>query len=250
MNDSRMKKVRIIGKSILWALEITLFPVLSGTLSVILKLDTVHTLFLQSLFMLMALIHPLVLVFLKKWNLSDIGFKKMNRENIRAIGYFLPLLAIFIPVAIRGFSFVSAGYVLGNFCLYLLVGISEEIYFRGIIPKYLERAFLKKGIIVISTLIFAVGHIAIAFSGSSIAEIILTVLNAFIFGWMAIEVVMLSGSIIPMILIHFFFDFETKIAAISNEQLLVAEGTRGTIMFLICVWLGVILYKEKEIAKS
>ena len=55
-------KALAVGKSLLWCFVILLFPVASGTLSVILSLDSVGTLFLQGAFMLAALVPPAVFV--------------------------------------------------------------------------------------------------------------------------------------------------------------------------------------------
>lgn len=237
-------KILVIFKSILWCLVILLFPIISGALSVIFSLDTVITLFLQGTFMVMALIPPAIFVLSGKWHWSEIGFKKMNVRSCKRGFYFIPLLVIFIPVAVKGFYVKSIGYVFGSLFLYLFVGISEEIYFRGIIPRYLKEEFSTKGILIVSTFIFAIGHIATAFTANNVFEIALTVLNALIFGWLAMEITIVSSNIIPAILLHFLFDFETKIAVMNGRELLMAESVRGTLMFIIACWLSSVIYKK------
>lgn len=239
-------KVFAIGKSILWCLVVLLFPVTSGALSVILALDTVETLFLQGTFMLMALIPPAALVLCGKWHWREIGFASFDFEGFKRVLYFIPLLVIFIPVALRGVCVKSIGYVLGNLFLYLFVGISEEVYFRGIIPRYLKEEFSNKGIVIVSTVIFGIGHITTVFAGSNLFEIVLTVLNAFVFGWLAIEMTIIASNIIPAILIHFLFDFETKIVMMNGRELLIAEGVRGTLMFIMASWFAVVIYKQRK----
>lgn len=240
-------KILIIFKSILWCLVILLFPIISGALSVIFSLDTVITLFLQGTFMVMALIPPAIFVLSGKWHWSEIGFKKMNVRSCKRGFYFIPLLVIFIPVAVKGFYVKSIGYVFGSLFLYLFVGISEEIYFRGIIPRYLKEEFSTKGILIVSTFIFAIGHIATAFTANNVFEIALTVLNALIFGWLAMEITIVSSNIIPAILLHFLFDFETKIAVMNGRELLMAESVRGTLMFIIACWLSSVIYKKDKL---
>lgn len=240
-------KILVIFKSILWCLVILLFPIISGALSVIFSLDTVITLFLQGTFMVMALIPPAIFVFSGKWHWSEIGFKKMNVRSCKRGFYFIPLLVIFIPVAVKGFYVKSIGYVFGSLFLYLFVGISEEIYFRGIIPRYLKEEFSTKGILIVSTFIFAIGHIATAFTTNNVFEIALTVLNALIFGWLAMEITIVSSNIIPAILLHFLFDFETKIAVMNGRELLMAESVRGTLMFIIACWLSSVIYKKDKL---
>lgn len=239
-------KILVICKSLLWSFLILLFPIVSGVISVVLSLDTVDILFLQGAFMLISLIPPTVLVWIGKWNKNDIGFSRFEFDSCKKYLFFSPVLIIFIPVAMQGLHIKSFGYVLGSLFLYLFVGISEEIYFRGIIPHYLKKEYSLKETILISTLIFGIGHIAIALTGSNLFEIVLTMLNAFIFGWLAMEITILSSSIVPAIMIHFFFDFETKIIVMNGRDLLIAESVRGTLMFMIAIWLAIAIGKEEK----
>lgn len=238
-------RLSAIFKSCLWGIVILLFPISSGVLSVICALDTIETLFLQGAFMLAAVIPPAFLVLSGKWSWKEIGYAPFDLAGSKKALYFIPVLAIFIPAAIKGFHFESVEYVLGNLFLYLCVGFTEELYFRGIIPMYLGKVFSRKGMMCLSTVIFGVGHIAGALGGSSGFEIVLTVLNALIFGWLAIEMTVISNNILPASFIHFFFDFETKIAAMRGRELLIAEGVRGAIMFLAALWLAVCISKRK-----
>ena len=239
-------KILAVCKSFLWCIVVLLFPIMSGTLSAILSLNTVQTLFLQGSFMVCALIPPVVLVIIGKWSLKEIVFPHFDFQVGKWALYFIPLLVIFVPPALKGFYIKSPEYVFGSLFLYLFVGISEEVYFRGIIPKYLKECFSEKEIILLSSFVFAIGHIASAFSCNSVFEVILSIFNAFIFGWMAIEIVIFFKSIIPAILIHFFFDFETKIVVMKESELLIAETVRGALMLIMAIWLAVVIKKEKE----
>ena len=239
-------KVLAICKSLLWCFLVLLFPIASGTISVILALDTVTTLFLQGTFMALALIPPAIFVFCGKWQLREVGFASFDFKGCKKVLYFIPLLVIFVPVAIKGFYVKSIGYVLGSLFLYLFVGISEEVYFRGIIPRYLKEEFSTKGIVLWSTLVFGIGHVATAFTGSNVFDIALTVLNAFLFGWLAMEMTIISSNIIPAILVHFLFDFETKIVVMNGTDVRIAEVIRGAMMFIMASWFAVVIYKQRK----
>ena len=239
-------KVLAICKSLLWCFVVLLFPIASGTISVILALDTVTTLFLQGTFMALSIIPPAIFVFSGKWQLREVGFASFDFKGCKKVLYFIPLLVIFVPVAIKGFYVKSIGYVLGSLFLYLFVGISEEVYFRGIIPRYLKEEFSTKGIVLWSTLIFGIGHVATAFTGSNVFDIALTVLNAFLFGWLAMEMTIISSNIIPAILVHFLFDFETKIVVMNGTDVRIAEVIRGAMMFIMASWFAVVIYKQRK----
>ena len=239
-------KVLAICKSLLWCFVVLLFPIASGTISVILALDTVTTLFLQGTFMALALIPPAIFVFCGKWQWREVGFASFDFKGCKKVLYFIPLLVNFVPVAIKGFYVKSIGYVLGSLFLYLFVGISEEVYFRGIIPRYLKEEFSTKGIVLWSTLVFGIGHVATAFTGSNVFDIALTVLNAFLFGWLAMEMTIISSNIIPAILVHFLFDFETKIVVMNGTDVRIAEVIRGAMMFIMASWFAVVIYKQRK----
>ena len=83
---------------------------------------------------------------------------------------------------------------------------------------------------------------------------ILTVINALIFGFLTIEMYMLCKSIIPGMFIHFLFDFETKFILMNGNNLLIAEIIRGTVMTLIAIYFAIVLFrktnKEMAVAES
>lgn len=59
------------------------------------------------------------------------------------------------------------------------------------------------------------------------------------------EMTIISSCIVPAILVHFLFDFETKVIVMSGSELLVAECIRGAIMFILAVWLAVVIYRQR-----
>lgn len=196
--------------------------------------------------MLLSLMIPLSFVLVNKWNWNEIGFAGTDWIRCKKAVYFLPLTVILIPVAVKGLYIKSAADLWGNLFLYFMVGFAEEVYFRGIIPNELGKAFSRRSVIFLSAAFFGIGHIAAAFTADSGLEIGLTVLNAFIFGWLAIEMRFICNNIAPIILLHFLFDFETKIVVMSGRELLAAECVRGTVMAAGTVWLAVILMKQNN----
>ncbi|MBU3192314.1 CPBP family intramembrane glutamic endopeptidase, partial [Clostridium bowmanii] len=109
-----------------------------------------------------------------------------------------------------GFTYVS---VLIFFTL--AVGISEEVYFRGIILKLLKDNFSVKQTIVISALVFGIGHFASILVGQSIVEVLLQIINAIVFGILAAEIVMITKSLFPVIIWHLLFDFVNHISLVA-----------------------------------
>ena len=247
-----MRKFKAIILSILWCVFILFFPIASGVIASIAKLDNITTIILQGSFMLLSLVVPLVFLLTKKWNFKEIGFNKITKERAKNVLYFLPLLLILIPCSVQGFRVESIEYFFANLYLYLFVGIAEELYFRGIIPYYLGKAFSTKWIIIISSLIFALGHSVTILSNYDVIMMIFIIINALIFGVMAIEIYMLCKSIIPVMIVHFLFDFETKFILMNGNDLLIAEILRGTVMTLIAIYFAIVLFRKtnKEMADA
>lgn len=232
------KQGRALGGALLWTLCVLAFPVASGTLSAVLALGTVESLLLQGGFLLLSLLPPLALVWTGKRRWDGLGLGRSDAAGRRRTLYFLPLAAILLPAAVRGFAAPSAGYVLGNLFLYGAVGLAEEIYFRGVIPFGLQPAFSRRGAFWISVWLFGLGHLAAAFTAGSGLEVLLTVVNALLFGALAMELTALAGNIVPAAALHALFDFETKVTVLQGAALLRAEYVRGALVAAAALWLA------------
>ena len=117
--------------------------------------------------MLLSLMIPLSFVLVNKWNWNEIGFAGTDWIRCKKAVYFLPLTVILIPVAVKGLYIKSAADLWGNLFLYFMVGFAEEVYFRGIIPNELGKAFSRRSVIFLSAAFFGIGHIAAAFTADS-----------------------------------------------------------------------------------
>lgn len=62
--------------------------------------------------------------------------------------------------------------------------------------------------------------------------------------WLAIELTILSSSLIPAILVHALFDFETKIVAMRGLDLWLAEGVCGFLMVVLASWFAVLIFRK------
>ena len=239
-----MRRFKAFLLALLWCIVILAFPVASGVIATIAKLERIPTIILQGSFMLLSSVIPLVFLLTRKWGPKDIGLNKVTKDGAKNVLYFLPLLLLYIPCAVKGFYVESAEYFFAIFFLYLFVGVAEELYFRGIIPHFLGKAFESKWVIAISSLIFGLGHSVTVLTDGDIVMMILTVINALFFGFMAIEMYMLCGSVIPGMIVHFLFDFETKFILMGGNDLFIAEMVRAALMALIAICFAALLHKK------
>jgi membrane protease YdiL (CAAX protease family) len=113
-----------------------------------------------------------------------------------------------------------------------MVGISEELYFRCIILKLLKDSFSVKQTVIISALIFGIGHIASALSGKGSVDVLLQVINAFLFGILTAEIVNITKSLIPTIIWHFAFNFVNRITLTAGVNGILAVGLQVIVMVI------------------
>lgn len=239
-----MKKSKCILFSFLTGLFVIVFPVLSGTIATIAGIEAPYVYFLQAGFMAIPLIVFLIIINIKKIDCKNMGFNKI--ECNKNLLYYAPTLLIYIPIAIKGFEGKDILSVLGIFLLYLMVGIVEEIYYRGIAKYFLDRSFSLLQAITISSIIFGLGHCSSFMMSNDVIETLLVVINALIFGFMATCLLYLTNTIYPLMIIHFLFDFESKFIVLSGNELLYAEIVRGAIMFIYTIVLLYIIFKKNK----
>ncbi|WP_207650765.1 CPBP family intramembrane glutamic endopeptidase [Sporobacter termitidis] len=144
---------------------------------------------------------------------------------------------------IAGVNLSNAGYIMATLLFTLGVGIAEELYFRGIILRLLRRNFSALGAVFLSALIFGGGHASGAFVESNPVMVLLSILNAFLFGWVAAEIALMTKNIIPLMIFHCLFDFFTYQMLASGKETVIIYAVRGTMMTIAAFYL---LMKSKS----
>lgn len=227
-----MIKDRPIIKSIIWALVILIFPVVSGVITQVLMMNNIQTMLIQGYFMLISLIIPMIYMQRFKISFKKIGLIKIENGSAKKVLCFLPIAIAEIPLLLIGVNLKSISYIGALLFFTLAVGISEEIYFRGIILKLLEEKYHIKKAIIISSLVFGIGHIASLLAGESILVVILQILNAIVFGIVASEIVIITKSVIPTIIWHTIFNFVNYITLATGTNEMIVIGIQVIIMVI------------------
>ena len=118
--------------------------------------------------------------------------------------YYIPLVIIgsvnlWFGVSMRMGVWESIVFLLSM----AAAGALEEILFRGFLFKGLCRG-LEKGAVLITSLIFAFGHLVnlVNGSGAELVSNLLQVFYAFAIGYMFVLLFQKTGSIIPQIICH------------------------------------------------
>jgi uncharacterized protein len=232
-----MQKTKTVLLSIVWTIVLLIFPVASGVIVTVFKMNQIEIFLAQGCFMLLSIIIPIVYVGKKKIYLKEVGLRKMELGSIGKTLFFIPIILCELPLILVGVDFKGFIYVSVLIFFTLMVGISEELYFRGIILRLLKENFSAKQTIVISALVFGIGHFASVLTGTSIVEVLLQIINAIVFGILAAEIAMLTKSLFPVIIWHFLFDFVNHISLVAGTSGYIAIGLQETIMIIYALYL-------------
>lgn len=177
----------------------------------------------------------LLVLWRAKPSFADLGFRRPIA--LRQALWFLPLVAevalipVFTgvtvtPVAVAIFASVA-----------LAAAFSEEIWYRGIVLALLRHKGTRFAVAA-SSAMFAALHLTNLFGGKSIEYASLQFLFAGLFGFVAAEIVALTGSLWPVIAWHFGHDFFSYIGGDDLSTAgLVSVGIGSAILLGYAVWL-------------
>src|ERR1019366_346446 len=242
-----MTKSKSVISSILWAAIVIAFPVASGIIVVASKADDTASRLIQAAFIYASISIPLVYCKVKKIALKDILLTGIDKEGVKICWFYLPLIAVLLPMIVGGVALSDTGHVLATLLFTVGVGITEELYFRGIILRLLGKSFGPLPVVFISVLIFGTSHASGAFVEKSVALVLLSILNAFLFGWIAAETALITKNIVPLMIFHCLFDFFTYQMLATGDSRIIAYAVRGALMTIVAVYL---LFKLKQQSKD
>lgn len=240
----RNQTIKTFAQALLWGCIVILFTVASGVVcSVVPSVNTQEKIWLvQGIFSWLSLVPA----YLHMKHNHDLPYPLVKGAKHSMIWY-LPCLLILAPMLIGGFANEGMSYYLISLFFTLAVGVSEELYFRGIVIERLQKNFSEKGIVLLSTLIFGLGHASAALSGMDTIGVIMTVINALIFGWLAIELLMCSKVLLPLMIFHCLFDWLSKIVPLEENVGMTVDIIRGTIMFIFVFILFILRTRTKKV---
>ena len=128
------------------------------------------------------------------------GLVKVN--NLKQFLYFIPLVLIVLSQFLGGISInKSASEILFHILTMINVGFLEEIIFRGILFRSIEKDD-KKLAIIISSLTFGIGHIVNILNGAELIPTLIQIAYATAIGFMFVTIFIKSKSLIPCIITH------------------------------------------------
>lgn len=229
-------KSRMILSSIMFSIVLMIFPVASGVIVSINNIDAPQSYWVQGAFMLISIAVPVITLLITKINPSQIGFVRAEKDGLKTALYFIPIIAAKTGLLLFGIN-RNVQTIIALFFFTMSIGLSEEIYFRGMILRRLATCFSIKRAVILSSVLFAAVHASQAFSGAGTITVMLTIVNALIFGIAASELVILTRSLIPVIIWHVLYDFINWIALVQAEIEIILIIIESIIMIAYAIYL-------------
>lgn len=180
-----------------------------------------------------------IFIFIKKNRLEKrYGLCKWNGAA-KDYWFFIPALILMTGNLWGGFGmeYNGAAQIFAVISM-LLVGLVEEMIFRG----FLFRILLKKDpapmAVIISAVTFGIGHIINIFTGKASVETVIQVLFAIAWGFIFTFMFYKSGSLIVGIIVHGLIDAFSKFSAQNVTIAYIYIGATITGAVVYCLYLG------------
>ncbi|MGN7328788.1 lysostaphin resistance A-like protein [Bacillus pumilus] len=193
-----MKPMTIIRKAVLLLLFSLIIPTSAGVYISIKEVTDPMTIYIiNGCAMLAGCLLLLFIIQKSRFHLKDIGFRKGTLGM-----WVIPILIIETIPFIAGLNKDLSLSSFMSLCFFMVcVGLFEEGIFRGILFQYLKRVNLSTAIWG-SAALFSLGHSANLLSGKSLAVTVAQIFFAFLFGFVAAEIVALTNSLQWVVLWH------------------------------------------------
>lgn len=228
-------------KKILYALLLTLWallpPVMTGVITTVGQVMTPAAVYLlQGL-----LTGTTVLVMLLISRRKHYVWFRLRTPDRGAVVWLLPIVLIeVLPFLVgrswRGNAVTLLGLV---FCM-VTVGLAEELIFRGFILRRFRETGVRSALLA-SSLFFSLGHAANLMNGQNLAATLHQLLFALLFGLVAAELVIITGSLSVGIGWHIVHNL---IATLTGSRTAAIENTVLILQLVLLAGLAVLLWKR------
>lgn len=238
MNESRTIAKPIL-KSILYTLLILLFPIGAGVVITIMQLTDVSATLVQAAFFALAALCGFFILNKSVFTLQNIGYRIPQKNSSKKLLWYSPLILIEILPILNGWQDnLNAPIILSTLLLMACVGLAEELYFRGLILQSLKTRNVRLAI-VLSSMLFSIGHLSNLAGGADLTATLLQVLFALLFGLVAAEIAVQSKSILLVSIWHFVHNTISTLTAtetLLSENILLAAQCSLLLLYSIYLW--------------
>ena len=235
----------LVRNTILATVTVLLFYFAQGAAVVMGQLEGMKAIATQAAIIWSCALLAIAFFLIKDHSLKGLGFQKPESGMAVRFLYYIPLIIVALAAFVGGIMFDESGLFIPNLIFTLGIGLTEELYFRGIICNMWKDTETKA--IIISSVLFGLSHLLNVMGGTGLAETLLQMAFAFTYGVVMAFVILRTKSIWPCILLHAFHDF---CGFITNEGDMKLSIIVGTIQFVVllayCIYLMVRLRRENN----
>lgn len=188
-----------------------------------------------------------VLVLLSLWLVVDLrrrgwlqyyGVRALRRRHFRSVLPYIPLLLIALMQYTKGFrDDLDLTTVLLIVALMICVGFLEELIFRGMLFRGIQRTSTLTRAIVISGVTFGIGHVVNLARGMTLLEQSIQIGFGIVLGIVLALLFAVTGTIVPLIVFHALLNISGNLIVADPEAELVMLATTT----LVCVGYAVYL---------
>ncbi len=187
-------------------------------------------------------------------DLKKFKTKKTNKLFISIFGLMS------LNLAAMGYMFLTNGnlsradmsILLAILLATFLVGLSEELLFRGIVlPAYLDNKGSRIKAVLIASFLFSIFHLSNLFGGLEVSGMTAQLFNAMLMGLTFAGLALEIGFLTPIIIFHFLYDFlliSNNYTEVDASPFLEIGGVMGWALGV--VMFGFIVYKEIQAKKA
>lgn len=152
---------------------------------------------------LLVLLSLWLIVALRRGWLQYYGVRALRRDDFRSTLLYIPLVLIALMQFTKGLrDDLTAMAVLLVIVLMVCVGLLEELIFRGMLFRGIQRTSTLARAIVISGITFGIGHVVNLARGMPLLEQLIQIGFGVVLGIVLALLFAVTGTIVPLIVFH------------------------------------------------
>lgn len=245
----RSRRISPLVFAILMTLLILVFPTASGAVITILDLNELQGKLVQAVAFLFAGMIGCVIANVRYGSWKNVVFHNERKSPMVDYLWFAPLVFVELLPLLNGIEEgLRVNIVLAYLLFTMAVGFTEELYFRGLIVKAFEKRSIVY-VIFLSSFLFSVGHFLNLLAGATIGYTALQVIFAFIFGAVAVEISLMSGSLTVPIIWHTAHNFISLLTNVNDSKWFIIIGLvqgMGLILYGVFLWSRMVQKSDKN----
>jgi len=229
MTKAHNSKHPIISSILIALIPVVLLSIANAIVQ-IQGLGDVPSIIVQAVACAVSVLLGLLIVRATGLSLREVGFRRAEPGRGKLVLYYIPVIVAVLLNFGGGSSTSNVTRIVVLLVFTIIVGINEELYFRGILVRRMRKIGAHKAI-VIASVIFGVYHLANAIGGyKQPVYVLLQIVVAFVMGLVFAEIVVITRSLWPVIVFHFAHDF---ISFLTGQDSSTNLGTAAIVLTVV-----------------